>query len=166
VLPRWSPGWIADGGDLNLTDSSEFAAKGIGENLSIETFPPRSNPPRDPRRRSGAPGLGREASVDLKRWRQTPAGARVSVGDGKNLGEEELGFLELIHSGGSDFIDDGGRRPSSCTSSSRWWIGCLPELHRNASPGGKQRPKWYSDWATGLWCWAGLMGYGGWAAAR
>jgi hypothetical protein len=69
------------------------------------------------------------------------AGARVTVTP-RNIGEEELGFLELIHSGGSDFIDDGGRRPSSCASNRRRWIGCLAELHRAASAPRLKTMKW------------------------
>jgi hypothetical protein len=141
VLPRWSPGWIVDEGDLNLADSGEFATKEIGENPLIETFPLRFNPPGDPRRRSGAPGLGGEASVDLKRQWWSPAGARVSVDNERNHGEEELGFLELIHNGGSDFIDNGERRPSSSALNHRWWIRCWEKLHWAASSRGRWRPE-------------------------
>jgi hypothetical protein len=132
MLPRWSPGLITDGGDLNLADSGEFAAKGNGKNPLIETFPPRFNPPGDPRCRSGAPGLDGEASGDLKRRRWTSAEARVSVGDEKNLGEEELGFLGLIHSGGTPFIGNRGRRSSSWASGGWRWTGHSPVLHRAA----------------------------------
>jgi hypothetical protein len=95
-------------------------------------LPSSIQPPGDPRRQSGAPGLDGEASGDLKRRRRTSAGARVSVGDEKNLGEEELGFLGLIHSGGTPFIGDGGRRSSSWVSGRRRRIGRSPVLHRAA----------------------------------
>jgi hypothetical protein len=57
--------------------------------------------------------------------------------------------------GGSSFIGVGGRRPPSCTSSSRRWIGCLPELHRAASSRGRRRPEAVS--------WLGPVLVVGWA---
>jgi hypothetical protein len=58
------------------------------------------------------------------------AGARVSV-PARNLGKgEELGLLGLIHSGGTPFIDDRGRRPSSRASKRRRRIEHSPVLHR------------------------------------
>jgi hypothetical protein len=133
------------------------SAEGNGKNPLIETFLLRFNPPGDPRHWSGAPGLDREASVDLKRRRRSLTGARVLVGDERIHGEEELGFLELIHSGGSDYIDDGGRRPSSCALNRRRWIGCLAELHQAASTPRLKMIEMVSWLGCGAGCWAGLV---------
>jgi hypothetical protein len=68
----------------------------------------------------------------------------------RKLGEgEELGILGLIHGGGSYFIDDGGRWPSSRASRRRRWIWCCPVLHRAAC-----RPEVEDD-RRGIW--AGLI---------
>jgi hypothetical protein len=60
------------------------------------------------------------------------ARARVSVPAKISGKEERIELLELIHGGGLDFIDDGGRRPSSGASEWRRWIERLQELHRAA----------------------------------
>jgi hypothetical protein len=102
-------------------------------------------------------GLGRLVAVAHK-----ITGARVSVGDEKIHGKEELGFLELIHSGGSNYIDDGGRRPSSGTSTRRRRIGRLAVLHGAASVLRLKTIETVS--------WAGLRSWGAgpawWATAR
>jgi hypothetical protein len=85
------------------------------------------------------------------------ARARVSV-PARKFGEGEgIEILGLIHGGGSDFIDNKGWRPPSCTSSNRRWIGCLPELHRAASSRGRRRPE--SVW------WRGPVLVVGWAVS-
>jgi hypothetical protein len=92
---------------------------------------------------------------------------RVSVGDERIHGEEELGFQDLIHSRGSDFIDVQGRRLSSGASEWRRWIERLQELHRAASQLEEEEGRIGKlrglDW---LPKWAGLVGYDGWPAVR
>jgi hypothetical protein len=89
------------------------------------------------------------------------ARARVLVPARKLRKGEELGLLGLIHSGGTPFIDDRGRRPSSRASERRRRIGRSPVLHRAACrPEEEDDSKRYLGWAAELGCWAGLMGYG------
>jgi hypothetical protein len=94
------------------------------------------------------------------------AGARVSVPARKLREGEGIEILGLIHGGGSDFIDDGGWRPSSRASRRRRRIGCLQELHRAASQlevEDDRRGK--LGWTAGLGAgpaWASAW----WAAAR
>jgi hypothetical protein len=111
----------------------------------------------------GLPGLVEEdEEVTAELW-SFSARLRVASIDGdetwpelgfqspaRKLGEgEELGILGLIHGGGSYFIDDGGRWPSSRVSRRRRRIGCCPVLHRAAC-----RPEVEDD-RRGIW--AGLI---------
>jgi hypothetical protein len=71
--------------------------------------------------------LGMPAAAALEHAGARVLGLHAEIREGEKL--ELLGFS---HGGGSSFIDDGGLRPSSRTSSNQQWIGCLAELHRAA----------------------------------